>query len=241
MAQQRGVEEVVVKAAMDDADTVSARVLLIQIQQVPDGQFLISKYCEQLLRAAKQKGNLVDFAPILLEIPNDWVAALATAMCEYKDERVIPLLRQIIFLSWSSFYTRKTASLYIIRHKYDDDLITALEDSFEFVCKVAITELETQGNTEGMIKALSNRYASVRQPAAWYMGRQEVKAAIEPLIELIRSESDVETLRAAIWSLGVLRANQVLPYLHALSFHTDPLIATTAQESISRIEIDSYE
>ena len=111
----------------------------------------------------------------------------------------------------------------------------ALNDQSEKVRHAAATKLEKEDNHLGLIQALQDPSSAVRCIGAWYMGRRHVSEAVNPLIALVQTEDDEETLRAAIWSLGVLRADAALPAIRELCSHPDLQIAAAAQEAVARL------
>jgi HEAT repeat protein len=121
----------------------------------------------------------------------------------------------------------------IVALEYDRSAQLALHDDSELVRYVAVRQLEKQEHSSILIESLKSTSFRVRQIAAWYMGRKLVKEAVMPLIELSQVETDEETLRAVVWSLGVLRDKRAIPYLHLLRHHKSSLIASSVETALA--------
>src|SRR5664279_6070744 len=106
MAQQRGVNIVIAKAALEDADREAIRTLLNQIELAPDSHFVIPKYIDEALRAAKAKNKVLEIADLLLERRSNVLYPLARELGTYTDEKAVSFLRQIAKLDWAGEESR---------------------------------------------------------------------------------------------------------------------------------------
>jgi HEAT repeat protein len=168
-----------------------------------------------------------------LEISHGEVVHIIAELSRIDSEQALALIRRAVRAKRESL--RDHAASAIIHVQYGDDAELALQDEEELVRHVAVKQLEKQENATALIAALRNDSTGVRRVAAWYMGRKGVNQATDVLIEQVQGENDIEALRAAIWSLGMLHDTRAVPYLRKLSKHPNRLIATTAQESASRL------
>jgi len=75
----------------------------------------------------------------------------------------------------------------------------------------------------------------VRRVVAWQLGRNRAAMAFMPLLSHLR-ESDVETLRGIIWSLGRLGNSNAIPAIQPFVYHKQEDIAFIAREALQRIQ-----
>ena len=247
-----------------DADEIrSLFVELYQLQATGRGLYMGDEIVCMIVERATERQDvdtyqlLSTMLNLLVEMPISICTGVVTKeLSRIGDHEVVSLFRKI--LNSDKQYAREDAALGIVVTQYTEavqaledeselvrymavdqldasETVLALNDRSEMVRHAAAEKLEKEENASGLIKALRDESASVRRIAAWYMGRKQVKEAVQPLIELVQVEDDVEALRAAIWSLGVLRDPQAMPFIDKLTRHSDPIIAATAQDSLSRL------
>jgi HEAT repeat protein len=235
-----GIDENKLKLGLEGTNVEAVQELFAQIDQLEkDPPYYDGSFVQVILPNVLQQDDSHKLHQIIefFDLRSDDASfSVIYVLRLLGDEKAIQLLRETITsLSRMSLYAESVAHA-IIDTQYKSRPQDALNDKIDLVRRVAIKRLDEEQATEFILPALKNSSTSVRSIATWYMGRQQVKEAIEPLTELIKVEDDVETLRGAIWSLGVLGAKQTLHYLHILERHIDPLISTTAREAINRIE-----
>src|SRR5260221_9719375 len=240
LAQQRGVDRAVAKAALENADREAILSLLKQIELAEDYRFLIPIYIGELIKATPIL-QLPEIADLLLETAEkvkarDVILDLSRRLA-FPNEKAMSLLRDIIALDWHQSddgYPMQVATT-LIRALYKEDYERALLDSSEPVRVAAALSLEAGNNARGLITALHNDSPRVRQIAAWYMGRKKIGEAVNGLVAALSNDDDIEALRAAIWALGVLRINTVRDNLQPLTRHENALIRKTTQEALAKL------
>lgn len=123
---------------------------------------------------------------------------------------------------------------------YNGDLEAAMQDASRMVVATAawriIGGLESARDHMGMWRAFAFPFSDLREHVAWHMGRHHVHDAVEPLIAALRVETDVEAMRAMLWSLGVLRNPVAADAVEVFVEHEHPLIATTAREALAKLQ-----
>ncbi|MAS36475.1 MAG: hypothetical protein CL610_20900 [Anaerolineaceae bacterium] len=195
--------------------------------------------------------NLLDEIPI-----SSYTRIITRELSRTGGQQAIPLFRRMLdserkYLqsegAWGIVITQYTEPVQaladeseLVRYEavgllHETETVYALNDQSEKVRHAAATKLEKEDNHLGLIQALQDPSSAVRCIGAWYMGRRHVSEAVNPLIALVQTEDDEETLRAAIWSLGVLRADAALPAIRELCSHPDLQIAAAAQEAVARL------
>lgn len=235
MAQQRGVDIAIAKAALEDADREAIRSLLHQLEFAADSKFVIPKFIDEALRAAKANNKVLEIADILLEKRSNVLYPLAHELGMYTDEKAVSLLRQITTLSWASEQSRTAGASALIYAAHLADCEDALHDPLELVRTVAVKQLERKQNTPALIRALKNENEVVRSIAAWYMGRNKVYESVDSLCEMASLEKNIEALRAAIWSIGVLRIKTARQHLEPFVQHENTIIRATAKEALDKL------
>jgi HEAT repeat protein len=235
IAKERGVDSVIARAAFEELDREAIRILLIQIELLPDSKYLIPHCVEELLRMAIQQNRVLEISDLLLEKRNHSLSPLAHELGKYRDDAAIAFLRRIITLDWANTDSRHAAASALIKTAYLSNYEHALQDPLDVVRLVAVKELEESHSTPALIRALGNDFPRVRRIAAWYMGRNNVYEAVDALLNLIAVEQDVEALRAAIWSLGVLRVKTTHSQLEPFLQHENALIRKTAQDALAKL------
>ncbi len=249
--------------ALETLDYDAVRSLLIVVQQQLnavafdpfDADYIVRKIVERVIES--EGVDKFQLLSLLLEIPifTYECFVVVDALCSLDDKRVVPLFRT--YLGTGSSLAREDIANGVIKVKYPivtlalqdefelvryvtvkrlkpDETILALRDESEKVRLAATKKLEKEENRDGLLQALADDASNVRRIAAWYMGRRQVAEAVEPLIRLVQTEDDTETLRAAVWSLGVLRDARALPYLETLCSHDNQLISDAAIDAISK-------
>lgn len=207
--------------------------------------FLVDTILPQFLQIIDQAGVLFSVLEALFDLPvfepklgylDSGIALIPMYLGQQRDPRVEPLLRRFITLPHIGDFARETGASVIIQHVYAGNLEQALFDASKLVGVLAAKTCERTHQIDALIAALRAPTPAVRQIAAWYIGRNHVTAVAPKLITLVQSESDQEALRAAIWSLGVLREPSAIPVLLSLTQNQPPLIMQSAQEALSRID-----
>jgi HEAT repeat protein len=235
IAQSQGIDTGIARAALEGLDREAIHTLLSQMELIPHNQHLIPHCAEEILRTAREQNKVLEIADLLLEKHNHSLSLLADELGKHRgDNNAIAFLRRIITLDWANTASRHATASAMIKASYLSNDEAALHDPLEVVRLVAVKELEHRHNTPALIRALGNDLLSVRQVAAWYMGRNKVYEAVEALLKMISVEQDIEALRAAIWSLGVLRIKTTRSQLEPFLQHENALIRKTAQNTLAK-------
>jgi|SRR5579859_1402865 len=234
----RGVNFTIAKSALEDVDKSAIGILLDELKTAQDYRLILPLYCKELTQAAKGKATLLEIADVLIQNPSRALLKLADELSAYHTESAAALIRDIIAAGFD-------ASASVIKAIYgsDNDITRALSDSSEPVRILAAETLEKQDEISGLILCLDNDSARVREIAGWSIGRKKVSEARDALVNEIttgkftvaQNQAQIEALRAAIWALGVLRTNNVRPYLELLTKHENQLICDTAVEALSKL------
>lgn len=85
---------------------------------------------------------------------------------------------------------------------------------------------------------LSHPAPQIRRVVAWQLGRNQADVALTALLNHLR-ETDTETLRGIIWSLGRLGKSNAIPALQPFLNHHQEDIAFIAREALERIQAES--
>jgi HEAT repeat protein len=239
--------EVVIESAVKlgfDSETVHAALIDVDLDSLEDfvHQLNSTRYnslkrevIKHLVKIAEVSGEEKAFfvLDLALDVSHGEIRRVITSLGKIESEKALVLIRKAIQQGWDEL--RNHAAEVIINVQYTGNPAQALQDVSEIVRRVAILQLEKHDDTQALIAALENDYAFVRQVSSWYMGRKLVSAAADKLIERLQVEEDIEALRAAIWSLGMLRASRAVVHLESLSQHSNPLIVTTVHDALTRI------
>lgn len=239
-AIKQGFDSELVHAALVEADMDAIDTFIDELK-ITGFRKLMRAVIRQLLDVARfsEQAKAIDILEVLLELPHGEVSRVIAELGQIRGERALALIRRA--MCSRSRFLRETAAQEIIATYYEGSNEHALQDESELVCHIAAKQLEKVDKVESLIESLENQFASVRRIAAWYMGRRRITEAVKPLIALIQTETDSETLRAAIWSLGVLRDKAALPHIQKLSLHPDSQIAVTVQDALSKFKSESGE
>lgn len=229
MAIQRGLDADIAYSALNNPERETVSMLFEQMQKASDSFFIIPKYAEEVIRSTQQNKQLLEIGDLLLTISYPYICFFALHLSYYgAHPKAISLLRQIAI-------KHICGAEEIFDVLYDKGK-EALDDETDLVRVVAVRHFEKIQDTEFLIKALSNDVPQVRVVAAWYMGRKKVSHAIDNLHKLLQHEQDIETLRAVIWSLGVLKAVNVKSELEKFLYHENPLISNQTQETLKHFK-----
>ncbi|HUN07098.1 MAG TPA: HEAT repeat domain-containing protein [Aggregatilineales bacterium] len=163
-----------------------------------------------------------------------WHGAVKTAAQLSLSEAISFIRESVETVDMSD--ARQFGTELIARSVYHDDYEAVLAHEGPAMRVVAVLRLEAEEKTSALIPALSHSDVPVRRIAAWYMGRKQVREAATQLRERLSDETDIEVLRGVIWSVGVLRDQSSIHLLRSLCQHPTSLIASTAAESLIRIE-----
>lgn len=238
-----GVDAEIVRLALTQmtVETITAleHYLTTQNKAGKADPFLADEIMFHVIDRAVQLGKerAIELLAIFLRKRAFGVVEAVASLGQLEDDRVLPLLYEVLPNAWKSL--ADIASKYIIHLRYQDQMENAVaEDESDTVRLYAAQQLEAMGATQALINGLQNGSAAVRRLAAWYMGRKRVYQAVHTLIEKIQVEQDDETLRAIIWSLGMLRANLALSYLDRYALHPNAEVARTADQARNRIRFN---
>jgi HEAT repeat protein len=193
----------------------------------------VIKHLVKLVENTSSEEKAIHLLGCALEVSHPEIDSAITALGKFKNEKAFKLIRKVAVQGWTE--TNQHAAQVIIDAQYDGSAVRALADDLDVIRRASVLQLEKQNDIQELLGALNNDCVMVRRVAAWYMGRKLVQEAVSPLTLLAQKESDIETLRAAIWSLGVLRNVEALPTMEKLTEHSNPLIKTTAREAMTRI------
>lgn len=97
------------------------------------------------------------------------------------------------------------------------------------------TPAEVPEEVKTLISDLKNDDAGVRFSAAVELGKKGNKAAVDPLIEILKEDRDVFVRRAAIRSLGDLNAWRAVPVLIDCLEDKELFVTTTASDALEKI------
>ncbi len=236
IAKQQGIEPSIIAVAFSENAPEAIEIVFSQIDAADNAAYLIPKFTEEFLLNPVNPDTFVELATILLQRPNHSGPRIAKLLTDLADSRAEELLRQMLDLSWVYPPNRPAAARALISRLYADDAQHALSDQSEFVRLKAAQRCEQEANTEALIHALTDDSAAVRRIAAWYMGRKQVMTAVPTLIFAARQEEDLETLRAIVWSLGILDSSAARSLLNDLISHGNPQIVTAAKEALVRLD-----
>jgi HEAT repeat protein len=95
--------------------------------------------------------------------------------------------------------------------------------------------LDQRSYVDKLIAALSHPEPSTPIRAAWILGKLRTKAAVVPLLELLRGKSDLYTKAAAIEALGQIGEPSVRPTLAELAEGGPPTLRRIAEEALDRL------
>lgn len=236
IAIKHGVASEIVEAALGALDTDSVRQLVEGLNASPNDPFTLDGFTEFLLDRVKDDARkAMVILPIVLELDGEGGPYLVIhAIGRLNTPEALSFVRsQIAGANRRSVH--EGAVSVILEFQYQNDARQALLDEAEPVRELAAKQLEKSEDDAGLLEALKNACVSVRCIACWYMGRRQVHEAVEPLIQLLQTESDTETLRGATWSLGVLRDKRALSPIQKLYESENPIIVAAAKEALSRL------
>jgi HEAT repeat protein len=233
-AIKQGFDNYIVRAALLDTNFDALETFIEQLNQsqIEDLRWEVTDHLMSIAETQDAKIAARTLS-LVLEISCEESINAISALGKLGTPEAIAFIRRNLTANWREM--RELATSTILQVQYDNQHTAALQDHSELVRQMAARRLENEEDADALIQALGNDSISVRRIAAWYMGRRLVKEAVTPLIKLLETENDMETLRAAIWSLGVLRNVQAISHIQALSHHQNLLISVTAQEALTRL------
>ena len=223
-----------VHSALVDGDLGSIKTFVHNLNLTPFYS-LQREVVRRLVKMAetRQEDDAIAILRLALGIQHGEAVIAIKPLGNFKSEQAITLLRELIHDS--NRYLREATTKALIKTKYQDDALYALSDNQANVRQMAVSRLERQGNTPALIDALSHESESVRRVAAWYMGQKIIREAVQSLIRLVEHENDSETLRAAIWSLGVLKDERAISCIEEKRQHANPQVAQAAQDALNNL------
>lgn len=233
-AQEIGLDPELVRAALSATDMDAARMALKELKNANRDPYFVEAFaCAILDRAVEQESqHILAVCSILLDLGEAALEAIVE-LSKLGSTEALALIRQALTAHYPEL--REAAASAVIMVQYREQASQALVDDMENVRVRAATQLEHQNNAVALMQALHNTAIPVRRIAAWYMGRKSVNESAHRLMEMAQVEDDAETLRAAIWSLGMLQIKEALPLIQRLTSHQNPLVATMAQHSIVKL------
>jgi hypothetical protein len=229
-----GIDESLIRRTFLYLQLGDIEQLMQQLVERFNDPFHEDQVLSALLEQAQTLDNRVMFPVIqFLELYNAKALAqpvFLDKLCQLDLARATPIVRDYV-----DRLERAYAAPIAIQYFYDGDLTRAIDDPARIVARLAIKQIEKQKETSLLIGALSNPHASVRQTAAWYLGRERITQAVQPLLNRLEVETDFETMRAILWALGNLGDSQAVDAVQNYVEHENPLIARTAQEALGRL------
>lgn len=158
-------------------------------------------------------------------------AASAIQLATVRDERLIPLLMELLSDADATVRTNALTGLGLNRAAVAVPLILPLlHDPQDIVRERAITALAQIGTPdviEPIITRLEDTSGWVRNRAAYVLGASGDGRAIDPLLELLDSPV-AATVGVVAWALGQLRARQAVPSLRKLLSASDATVRGNA-------------
>lgn len=236
MAVQRSIDRSIAENALNDANRHSVEILLRELQTADDSGYILTDFVGEILHSAHERGNLLDIADLLVDIPHNSLNWLAKVLSDYRaNTQAIVLLRRMTQLEWANSNKKMYGAVGVFKALYEQT-DTALEDENELVRLAAVRYVEKKHHHETMIKALTNDMPSVRRIAVWYVGRCKVDSAADTLMALLETEDDTEVLRGAIWSLGILKMPEARTKIEGYLQHSHPHVRAAAQQALGKLE-----
>ena len=233
-AVKQGFDEALVEEALIKADDTAIKTFIDELSQARLYKLNGAVIWHLLSVVQSTEGNpSLDILGSLLKLPHVALYDVIDELGQDGSTEALNLIRKA--LSSQVDFVRKWAAEKIIAVQHKGDVGFALEDEAELVRRIAVNELEKRDDIESLMTALENEDPYVKRTAVWYMGRNQVKDSVELLTELIQHNQDTETMRALIWSLGILRDPWALQYIEPLCQHTEHIIAETAQEAVEKL------
>jgi hypothetical protein len=236
IAVKHGVAPEIAEAALGALDKDSVLQLVEGLNASPNDPFVLDGFAEFLLDRVKDDARkAMVILPILIRLDGEYGPSLVIdTIGRLNTPEALSFVRSQL-LEESRRTVREGAVSAILEYQYRGDARQALIDEAELVRIEAAKQLEKSEDDTGLLAALQNECVSVRCIASWYMGRRQVREAVEPSIQLLQTELDTETLRGVIWSLGVLRDKRALAPIQKLSDSENPVIVAAAKEALSRL------
>ncbi|MBZ0277373.1 MAG: HEAT repeat domain-containing protein [Anaerolineae bacterium] len=219
MAIQRDVESTVANAALNDVNRDAIAILISRMQEADDSAYIVRKYVDEIMRSADEQNRLLEIADLLITVPNNSLGSMVQRLSRYDNrQKVIGLLRQIVAVNWASERNRMYGAEGIFQVTYNRTG-EALQDENDLVRIVAVRHFEQNHDISSLTQALQNSTPEIRRIAAWYMGQRKVAESSSSLLHSLSVETDTETLRAIIWSVGILKISEAKPELEKLLHH----------------------
>ena len=161
---------------------------------------------------------------------------IVTALGELGDIQALPLLRYA--LQDRQDMVRHSAAYGIINLAYGSESVEALRlalyDEAAHVRYIAVRSLEFLDASDIMLEAARNDLPEVRQIAVYYLGKIQLQAGFERLIDALQDPDDGVCL-GAIWSLGQIGDARAAGALHQLVNDPSEHVARAAQEALLKL------
>ena len=234
-AIKQGIPSEIAVAALERVDVDSIRQLVGGLNKSSLDPYTLDGFIWYLMNQVETDAEkAIQILPTVLDIDGEGGPySVVFALGQLGTPEALAFVR--IQLESKRRSVRDAAVSTIIQYEYHNDLREALSDEVETVQHEAARQLERREDAVALLEAITHPSFNVRRVAAWYMGRKKVSESVKPLIERLKVESDMETLRAVIWTLGVLRDAQAISALEGFIEHPIGLVGTAARIALSKM------